>query len=189
MKKCPYCAEEIQDDALVCRYCGRDLPAPGAMQKTKNQKTKIAKWLLAIALATSLCCCGLMGVAAIGGVHITPTSTTYSVGATVIYVTDTTMVTATRSYTDTPISVISTSESVTSSPVLTSTLSTASPSPTVAVLPTNTLVIVLPAPTTKTYPAGASAICNDGTYSFSAHRRGTCSHHGGVKVWLKNLPP
>lgn len=32
-------------------------------------------------------------------------------------------------------------------------------------------------------PAGASAQCNDGTYSFSASRRGTCSHHGGVSVW------
>jgi hypothetical protein len=32
--------------------------------------------------------------------------------------------------------------------------------------------------------AGASAKCRDGTYSFSQHRRGTCSHHGGVGVWL-----
>lgn len=33
-------------------------------------------------------------------------------------------------------------------------------------------------------PAGATAQCNDGTYSFSQHRRGTCSHHGGVAKWL-----
>lgn len=33
-------------------------------------------------------------------------------------------------------------------------------------------------------PAGASARCRDGTYSFSRSRRGTCSHHGGVARWL-----
>ncbi len=33
-------------------------------------------------------------------------------------------------------------------------------------------------------PAGASALCRDGTYSFSQSRRGTCSHHGGVAQWL-----
>ncbi len=35
-----------------------------------------------------------------------------------------------------------------------------------------------------TVPAGASARCRDGTYSFSRNRRGTCSHHGGVAQWL-----
>ncbi|WP_345785974.1 DUF3761 domain-containing protein [Frateuria sp.] len=33
-------------------------------------------------------------------------------------------------------------------------------------------------------PAGASAQCRDGSYSFSQSRRGTCSHHGGVARWL-----
>src|SRR4051812_27623885 len=33
-------------------------------------------------------------------------------------------------------------------------------------------------------PPGATARCNDGTYSHSRHRSGTCSHHGGVAAWL-----
>lgn len=33
-------------------------------------------------------------------------------------------------------------------------------------------------------PNGATAQCRDGSYSFSQHRRGTCSHHGGVAKWL-----
>jgi hypothetical protein len=32
--------------------------------------------------------------------------------------------------------------------------------------------------------AGATAQCRDGSYSFSEHHRGTCSHHGGVASWL-----
>ena len=34
-----------------------------------------------------------------------------------------------------------------------------------------------------TGPAGATALCRDGTYSYSEHRQRTCSHHGGVAEW------
>ena len=33
-------------------------------------------------------------------------------------------------------------------------------------------------------PNGATAQCRDGSYSYSQHRQGTCSHHGGVAKWL-----
>ncbi|MEU9993023.1 DUF3761 domain-containing protein [Streptomyces sp. NPDC048045] len=32
---------------------------------------------------------------------------------------------------------------------------------------------------------GATALCNDGTYSYAAHHQGACSHHGGVAIFYR----
>jgi hypothetical protein len=36
------------------------------------------------------------------------------------------------------------------------------------------------APKAPGHPAGATALCRDGTFSYAAHHQGACSHHGGV---------
>lgn len=51
--------------------------------------------------------------------------------------------------------------------------------PTTKIILVGTYVYVTPSA-----PMGATAICADGTYSYSQNRSGTCSHHGGVAQWL-----
>jgi Protein of unknown function (DUF1524)/Protein of unknown function (DUF3761) len=64
--------------------------------------------------------------------------------------------------------------------------------PALAALPSGTNPPVPPpasAPVAAPAPVapgnGATALCNDGTYSNAAHHQGACSGHGGVKVFYK----
>ena len=48
MKKCPYCAEDIQDAAVVCKHCGRDLKGANVGAVTVRPQSR--GWLRALAL-------------------------------------------------------------------------------------------------------------------------------------------
>jgi hypothetical protein len=140
----------------------------------------VAQFLSSRGYLAALFASVLVGGQILSGVSATASAIIASIPTATFTPTDTATPTITRTATVTSTQTITRTPTITNTPTVIFT-----PLPTKTRIPT----IMPTRPLSTTDPLdGVTAICKDGTYSYSQHRSGTCSGHGGVREWI-NRPP
>lgn len=167
--KCPHCRETNYNRARFCHKCGQ-LTARQAQPIPRDYYTEI-KWLLRqyaelwVIVFVGSCAVGAFALWGLWGTDYKPSNG----AAETVALESAATPTPTPEVTPAPFAVSRRNASTRRTPARRQSLAT---------LPE----LAPPAPPDDN-PSGATALCRDGTLSFSAHRSGTCSRHGGVARW------